>query len=153
MKISNTVYDRNTTNSFESEKNGSMEESTETFFNSNFISGEKILFQQICHQPEDLDKNSKKIERLSYSNIQTKKSFCPSKANNIACKATKRLRTAKIKLSNEENSNMINIKNELLDFVKKKPKVFVCVFPFCDKSYASYYKWHTHHRIHVIFVI
>ena len=32
---------------------------------------------------------------------------------------------------------------------KKNEKRFVCIFPGCNHSYPTFYKWSTHHRTHV----
>lgn len=53
------------------------------------------------------------------------------------------------RLNFRKNFISVHFKNELLDVLKNKPKVFECVFPGCEKTYCTFYKWQTHYRIHV----
>lgn len=54
------------------------------------------------------------------------------------------------KLSIQKQSALFKLKVHMVDLTKKKRKHFECIFPTCNKAYATYYKWHTHHRTHVI---
>lgn len=151
MKFSYSDKYLNIIESKESEKDALTEETLKAnFLPYDFSTEDKIFSLQDKDLTKNLDENTDKSNyQINYFFNTPKKNTLSSTQGNKLPLKPKRLRAAKIRVRNEEGHNFLTIKNELLYFLKKKPKVFVCVFPHCEKAYSSYYKWHTHHRIHV----